>query len=617
METTVGHILLKNLLPKDLQHYASKTLDKKNIEALFKDITVHHPEQFNHLASEIARFGFETSTRQGSSVSLEDLKSPIDKNKRFDELEAEIAKIRKKGLSKEKENEEILEKYFEFTSTMDKDIIEEGLKKDNTLAKIIKAGARGSVAQYRSTVASPGLVLDSKENPLVNFPVKHSFSEGLSLPEYLITSYGARSGELSKKVGTAKGGYYAKQTSRSSLTIQVVEHDCGTANGVPFPVSDRDSIGSFLAHPIQGYKKNNEITAEVLADLQNKKVFQIVVRSPLTCQSSKQFHNGAVCQLCTGIRENGLPEIGSYVGVIAAGSISEPLSQSLLNRKHTSGTASGTSTSVGFDLINQLANIPKNFPEGATIASHAGKITSIKKADAGGHYINVDKTEHYVQPGFNMHVNLGDEVEAGDVLSEGVIDPSEIVKHKGIGAGRKHYVEAMHKAFKESGIGVNRRNFELVAKNAIDHVKIIDPSGLGDYLPDQIVSYQGLEKSYHPRENSKLMRIDVAKGHYLEEPVLHFTIGTLITKSVIEELKRNGVESINVNEHKPGFEPVMQRLLDVPEYEPDLFHQLYSTYLNKRLSTAVNTGVGASSDLKGPSPILGLAYSKGFGSGQY
>ena len=313
------------------------------------------------------------------------------------------------------------------------------------------------------------------------------------------------------------------------------------------------------------------------------------------------------------MRENGLAPIGSYIGVSTAGVISEPLSQSILGTKHLDISAK-TNVASGFSLINQLAEIPKEFPNKAIVADANGKITDIKKSAAGGYHVTIGDKEHYVAPGFNVLVNKGDTVEKGDVLTEGVINPSEIVKYKGIGEGRKHYVEAMHAAFKGAGIPVNRRNFEIIAKNAIDHVRVTNPDGLGDYLPDQVISYQGLERSYKPRDNSKLIRIDAAKGKYLEVPVMHFTIGTPITESVIKQLKDNDIESITVNEDKPGFEPEMIRLVDVPEHVDDWMHQLYSTNLERRLTNIVNTGVHSSSDIKGPSPIPGLAYGVGFGS---
>lgn len=219
--------------------------------------------------------------------------------------------------------------------------------------------------------------------------------------------------------------------------------------------------------------------------------------------------------------------------------------------------------------------------------------------------------QYYVPSGFDVKVKVGDKVEAGDILSDGIVNPADIVKYKGIGEGRKYFVDTMHRTFDEAGMGVNRRNFEVIAKAAVDHVKVTHPEGLGEYLPEAVVSYQAIEKDYHPRPDAKHVRIDLAKDKYLEEPVLHYTIGTKLTSKMIDHIKKNGIESVYVHDLPPPFEPEMQRLLDVPAHFPDWAHQLYSTYLEKRLINAVNTGMASS--LKGPSPILGLAYAKDFG----
>lgn len=220
--------------------------------------------------------------------------------------------------------------------------------------------------------------------------------------------------------------------------------------------------------------------------------------------------------------------------------------------------------------------------------------------------------EYYIPAGLDVKVKLNQHVEAGDTLSEGVINPSDVVKLKGIGEGRAYFVKAMKNAFEDAGMGgVNRRNFELIAKNAIDHVTITHPDGLGDFLPGSTVHYQAIERNYTPRADAVKARVDQAYDMYLEQPVLHYTIGTRVTKSMIENLKKHGIESVMVHKHDPGFTPTMHRLLDVPMYEDDFMHQLYSTNLEKRLVTAVNTGMQSS--VKGPSPIAGLAYGVGFG----
>jgi hypothetical protein len=351
----------------------------------------------------------------------------------------------------------------------------------------------------------------------------------------------------------------------------------------------------------------------MLNDLSNKGIKQLVVRSPITCDASKKYHFGAVCQLCAGRREKGLPEMGSYIGIIAASALGEPLAQSQMNLRHGGSAASKNSFAGGFKLIDQLANIPKAFKNKAAVASEDGEITSIKPSAAGGSFIHVNDKEHYVPVDFSPTVKVGDKVEAGDVLSEGVINPADVVHYKGIGEGRKYFTETMKKVFEQSGMPVNRRNFELIAKSAIDHVRVTDPHGLGDYLPDQVVSYNAIAKNYKPRANSETIRIDRSLGKYLEEPVLHYTIGTRVTSRVITELKSKGIQSIVVNNNPPNFEPEMVRLLAVPGHVPDWAHNLYATYLERALVDAVNKGTSNTSSLKGPSPIMGLAYSLNFG----
>jgi DNA-directed RNA polymerase subunit beta' len=616
--TTVGKLLLKHHLPQDLHGFVdTNELDKKNIGSLFDNLTKSKPKEYKDIVSNLTRLGFEVSTRMGSTVKLSDLLSPIDKGARFATLDKQLDEIRKSSKNKKDEEGRVAEAYGKFSDEMNKEIVEVGVKNNQTLAKVVRAGARGSPTQYRQTVLAPIIVSDAKGKVLTDFPVRQSFAEGLSLPEYLAHTFGARQGAVATKLAVAEAGYFSKQLARAAMTTKIEEHDCGTNNGIEVPVEDKDSIGTYLAHPSGGYNKNNEVTSKMLNDLRNKGVKTIVVRSPITCESSKKYHPGAVCQLCAGRREKGgLPPVGDFIGITAATTLGEPLSQGQLNTKHESGSARKTSVSSGFKLINQLANIPDAFKGKAPLAKTDGTVSEVRKAPQGGHYVHIKhgakEDEYYIPEEFAVKVSQGQHVEAGDVLSEGIINPAEVVKYKGLGEGRRYFATTMKQAFDDGGLGgVSRRNFELIAKGAIDHVKITNNQGLGEYLPGQVVSYHAIEKDYQPRNNSTLTRIDQAIGKYLEQPVLHYTIGTKVTKSMVEALRRNGIESVTVHSKEPDFEPEMQRLLDVPMHENDWMHQLYSTNLERRLIQAVNTG--SVSNLKGPSPVAGLAYGVGFG----
>jgi len=611
--TTVGKVLLRSNVPSKYHSFIQgNKLNAHSIGQFFDRVSKETPNAYGDISTNLTRLGFEVATRQGSSVGLEDLISPVDKTKRVNELNKKIEGIKQKNYSKSKEDDKITGLYQEFMQQLNEDIVEEGLRTDKTLAKIIAAGSRGSPTQYRQTVSAQGLTPDNKGKPMLSMPIMSSFAEGLTLPEYLAHTFGARQGLVGTKISVADAGYGSKQLTRAAMPIIVETHDCGTHRGVPYSTKDKDSVGLYLAKGVGGFNRNNEVTSKMLDTLRNKGVKEVVVRSPMTCQASKDHHHGAVCQMCIGIREKyRTPDLGEYIGITAATTLGERLAQGSLNSKHQGGSVNLTKGLSGFKGVNQLMNIPKNFRHKALVADQDGVITDIQEASQGGTYVFTNGKSQYLPTGYKVTAKKGQKVEAGDVLSEGVPNPAEITKYKGIGEGRRYYSQVMHDTFKDSGIKLNRRNFETIARAAIDHVRVDDPDGLGDYLPDSIVSYQNIERDYKLRVGHKESRVDAAHGKYMEKPELHYTIGTRVTKDVQKKLEEHGVDSVTVHDDKPQFTPVMQRLLDVPAQEPDWMHQLYSTWLEKRFLNSVNSG--ATAHIKGPSPIAGLAYGKGFG----
>lgn len=613
METTVGRILLKEHLPADMHSFIDSTeLDKKGIATLFNLLAEKHPTNYNVIVSELGRLGFEVATRLGSTVRLTDLRSPIDKEARFNALAAKLTKLREEEKDQKKYETKANDIYQGFVKDITRELVDVGVAKNHTLAKIIKSGSRGSPVQYMQTVFAPVLVQDNTGKPLVDFPIKRSFAEGLTLPDYLATSFGARAGEVSKKLAVADAGYMSKQLSRAAMTLRITEHDCGTDNGVGISTSNREAVGTYLAHSVGGYHKNNEVTAKMLNDLTNKKIDSIIVRSTITCQASRRAHSNAICQLCAGKREKGLPPIGDFIGITAGQALGEPLAQGTLSLKHSSGSATGPNLAQGFDLIKQLVSIPQTFKDKASLVEHDGQVKDIRVAPQGGHYVHINDEEYYIPTGFGLKVGLHDHVEAGDVLSEGIINPSDVTRLKGIGEGRRYFANTLKKVFDEGGMGgINHRNFEVLSKALIDHVRITHNEGLGDYLPGEIVSYQAVERDYQPRADAAKVRVDQAYNKYLEQPVLHLTIGTRITKRLIDLLRTNHIDQVLVSSHPPAFAPEMQRLDAIPEHEPDWMHQLYTANLERKVLHAANTG--AFSDLKGSSPVAGLAYGVGFG----
>jgi DNA-directed RNA polymerase subunit beta' len=615
--TTVGKLLLKHYSPAATHKFLdSKELDKKNIGAYFADLAENHADSYKRVVSDLTRLGFESATRLGSTVRLGDLLPPDFKEAKFKKLHEEIEEIKKKKLTKAKENDEIINLLNKFSDEVNKELVETGIKDNKTLAKVVKAGARGSPAQYRQTIFSPVAVNDNKGGILTDFIIDRSFAEGLTLPQYLAHTFGSRQASAATKLAVASAGYLGKQLSRSGMTMVVEMHDCGTHNGVVVKVDDKDYLGSFLAKPVDKYNYNNEVTSAMLASLKTKGVHDIIVRNPITCHAAKDGHPNAVCQLCAGRREKGLPDLGSFLGIVAGTTLAEPLSQGMLNSKHAGGSARSASSFGGFKYVNQLFNIPETFVHEAPVAEHDGEVSEVRAAPQGGNYVVVKHSkghdEHYVHPDLKVFVQPGSVVEPGDSLSDGIPNPAKIVKYKGIGEGRVYFANQIKNTFENSQLGgINKRNFDTISKNLISHVKITNPKGLGNFLPDTVVNYHSLENSYQPRQDSKKVRVDAAKGMYLESPELHYSIGTKLSNGMINNLKKHGVDNVLVHDESPGFEPEMQRLLDVPAHEHDWMHALYSTNLERRLIKAVNTG--QSSSITGPSPVPGLAYAVGFG----
>jgi hypothetical protein len=302
------------------------------------------------------------------------------------------------------------------------------------------------------------------------------------------------------------------------------------------------------------------------------------------------------------------------IGLAAASSLSEPLSQGLLSVKHTGGVASAGSarTVGGFKAVDSLVQVPDVFPGGAAIAQNDGKVTKIEDAPQGGQYLSIGDQRHYISPDMQLNVKTGDEVESGDAISDGIPNPADIVKFKGVGAGRVYFVDAMRNAFKNNGLGVNRRNIEVLSRALINHVKVTDPDGYGSSLPDDVTEYNALEQGYMPQDNTVSVAPQKAVGSYLQKPVMHYTIGTRVTPKVAKNMEDFGEKEIDVSDKESGFQPEMQRAMDVPAYKQDWMSQFSGSYLTKRLLSNVHSG-DATSNIHGSSFVPGLAYGLEFG----
>lgn len=232
------------------------------------------------------------------------------------------------------------------------------------------------------------------------------------------------------------------------------------------------------------------------------------------------------------------------------------------NSKHGSGMGGkkvqdpdGDDQPTGFDSIKRMLLAPSTFPGGAVLSQVDGRISAVRPAPQGGNYITVGTTTIYSPRVRRVTVKVGDTVQAGDMLTNGVPNPMQIVKYKGIGQGRQYFMNKLFQLLPNSSAGTTRRNLQQFSRAMINKVKITQEQGFKGHYPGDIVDYDDITSDWQPRENSKEMSTKDATGKYLQKPVLYFSIGTRITPNVAKKLQKYGYNKILVNQKQPPFQP--------------------------------------------------------------
>lgn len=264
------------------------------------------------------------------------------------------------------------------------------------------------------------------------------------------------------------------------------------------------------------------------------------------------------------------------------------------NSKHTGGVAGSDDKQVsGFKEMNQFVQVPENFIGAATLAGNDGTVTSIEEAPAGGWNVKVDEKDYYVPNGRNVIVKVGDKVYEGDMLSDGTPNPAELTQYKGIGEGRRYFVEKYRELLKKNGAAVHRRNIEALARGFINRVEVDDPDGYDGYLMGDVVPYDSFAHDYEPRPTSEEMETSQASGTYLERPVLHYTVGTRITPHIIQDFKERGIDKVLVNKSKPVFGAKVVRARSMLSTDPDWLTRLAGENLKKNLLESARMGASS------------------------
>ena len=552
-------LLVNESLPEDVRDY-SRSYSKSSINELMTQIADKHPDNYAELVDTLKDLGRHASYYQGETLRLKDFKPLFDKAPIIDAMDKELA-IAKSTIKDQKKlkktTSDILGKYTIGLEKLTLDAAK-NLKEDNNLYNAVVSGARGSNTQLKAIVTTPGTFTDLKGEIIPLFSRK-SYGEGLSLGSFLASSYGLRQSTVTIKRGTATGGAAGKKFARAMTPFVVTRKQDLSDNGIDLPIDDDSLYGRVLARPAAGFQRGTVVDRDVLNTLKKSNLKHVIVHSPIATVSGE----GISAEAFGYDYNKQLPSVGSHVGITVGQALGEPITQMALSSKHEAGMFKGKKSYSGLDVITQFTESPETFKDRAAVSEHDGKVESIKDAPQGGSYITVNGTEHYVHPNMEIYVKKGDTVEAGQIMSDGLADPEDITRLRGIGEGRRYVTDRLKQIFDDSGAKAHRRNVELFARAFVDHVRITDQDGMGDFLPDDIISYNLLEANYSPEEDSKVYNIDDKNviGKYLQKPILHYTIGTKIRPSIIKHIKESGIDdTLLLSEREPRFEPVLTRL---------------------------------------------------------
>jgi|TARA_R110000824_G_scaffold82768_7_gene207441 DNA-directed RNA polymerase subunit beta' len=609
---TVGQFFVNESLPEEMRDY-DRVLDKKGLTTLLQEVAQNHPEKYRDISFALNTIGRKGAQESGSfSFGLRHLKTSKAALATRKRVQGRLAKILSQAdLDDAQISEAIIRATGSEMKPQQEAIMQEALGDENPLASQVRAGARGSAMNLSSLLGSDLLYADHRDQPLP-IPVLRSYSEGLSPAEYWAGTYGARKGIMATKFATQDAGFLSKQLNQVAHRLVVTDEDYEEEaqrqlrRGVPVETEDLDNEGALLAMDTGPYKRNTVITPKIRKHLKRLGKKRILIRSPMVGGSPA----GGVYSKDVGVRERGnLPGRGEQVGLQAAQALSEPLSQAQLSAKHSGGVAGEEEAVGGFKYINQLIQVPKKFKGGAAHTTMDGTVQRIEKAPAGGSFVVVNDVPHYVADGFDLKVKKGEKVEAGDILSEGMPNPALVTKYKGVGEGRRYFVEAYRDAMRSAGLSPHRRNIELLSRGLINHVRLTDE--YGDHVPDDVIPYSTLEHRWKPRTGAKVLTPKRAMGKYLERPILHYTIGTKIRPSMLDNLKEFGVEDLNVHDDPPPFEPEMIRGMYSLQHDPDWMTRMYGSGLKKSLLEGARRG--SVSESRGTSFVPSISRSVDFG----
>ena len=521
--TTVGRIIYNKGIPQDLgfvdrskpenkfEPEINFTIAKKQLKQIIaKCIDVHGLDRTATLLDYIKSTGYKYCTTAGMTVSIDDVKVPEEKAADLAEAQKEVDKVTAqyaRGLITDNERYNNVIKIWEKATDKVADAMQKNFDDLNPIYMMSKSGARGNISQLRQVAGMRGLMA-STTGKTVEIPIKSSFREGLDALEYFISAHGARKGLSDTALRTADSGYLTRRLVDVSQDLIIREDDCGTEEGLEvYAIKDGNQVIEGLQERLVGRYPLKEIrdpkTQKVLAtpdelitEKQAKAIVdagieRVKVRSPLNCKTKH-----GICAKCYGMslatREK--ITIGEAVGTIAAQSIGEPGTQLTMRTIHSGGVAGVADITQGLPRVEELFEARK--PKGLAIISEIEgtiKISEVKKKKEVT-VVSDDNAKTYSIPfGAKLCVAEGDHIGVGDPITEGSINPNEILAIKGPEGVHEYLVQEIQKVYRNQGVDINDKHIEVIARQMLKKARVED-NGDSNLLPGSLVDINELEE---------------------------------------------------------------------------------------------------------------------------
>ena len=567
VESTLGRFLFNEIIPQDLG-FVDRTIPgnelllevdflvgkKQNKQILEKVINTHGATVTAEVLDKIKATGYKYSTRAAMTVSISEMTVPPQKPQMIQEAQDTVDRITKnfkRGLITEEERyKEVVETWKNTDDALTKALLD-GLDKYNNIFMMADSGARGSDKQIKQLAGMRGLMADTTGRT-IELPIKSNFREGLDVLEYFMSAHGARKGLSDTALRTADSGYLTRRLVDVSQQLSIHEVDCVDA-GAEIPgmyvkafMEGNEEIESLQERITGRYvcedicdkdgniivKANHMVTPKraerVMKYGVNKEggpITEVKIRTILTCKS----HIG-VCAKCYGANmATGEPvQVGEAVGIIAAQSIGEPGTQLTMRTFHTGGVAGGDITQ-GLPRVEELFEARK--PKGLAIITEFGGVATIndtkKKREVIVTNNETGESKAYLIPyGSRLKIQDGAVLEAGDELTEGSVNPHDILKIKGLRAVQDYMIQEVQRVYRLQGVDINDKHIEVIVRQMLKKVRV-EENGDSEFLPGTMVDILDFEEA-----NERLVAegLEPATG----EPVmLGITKASLATDSFL------------------------------------------------------------------------------------